>query len=114
MATRPSASTRGESEPRAQVVRGRRADDADVDEAHAPGNSLDDPEAAPGQAGVDAQHPHRRTSVRTEHQFGRAYGPGGGVPGRRARSADALEDLDDVQNVWANFDISDEVLERVG
>jgi len=25
-----------------------------------------------------------------------------------------LEDLDDVQNVWANFDISDEVLERVG
>ena len=24
---------------------------------------------------------------------------------------DALEDLDDVQNVWANFDISDEVLE---
>ena len=27
---------------------------------------------------------------------------------------EALEDLDDVQNVWANFDISDEVLERVG
>ncbi len=27
---------------------------------------------------------------------------------------DALEDLDDVQNVWANFDISDEVLEQVG
>ena len=27
---------------------------------------------------------------------------------------DALEDLDDVQNVWANFDISDEVLESVG
>jgi YebC/PmpR family DNA-binding regulatory protein len=27
---------------------------------------------------------------------------------------DALEDLDDVQNVWANFDISDEVFERVG
>jgi YebC/PmpR family DNA-binding regulatory protein len=27
---------------------------------------------------------------------------------------DALEDLDDVQNVWANFDVSDEVLERVG
>ncbi len=27
---------------------------------------------------------------------------------------DALEDLDDVQNVWANFDIDDEVLERVG
>jgi YebC/PmpR family DNA-binding regulatory protein len=26
---------------------------------------------------------------------------------------DALEDLDDVQNVWANFDISDEVLESV-
>jgi transcriptional/translational regulatory protein YebC/TACO1 len=30
------------------------------------------------------------------------------------RLVDALEDLDDVQNVWANFDISDEVLERVG
>jgi YebC/PmpR family DNA-binding regulatory protein len=27
---------------------------------------------------------------------------------------DALEDLDDVQNVYANFDVSDEVLERVG
>jgi YebC/PmpR family DNA-binding regulatory protein len=27
---------------------------------------------------------------------------------------DALEDLDDVQNVWANFDVSDEVLEQVG
>jgi YebC/PmpR family DNA-binding regulatory protein len=26
---------------------------------------------------------------------------------------EALEDLDDVQNVWANFDISDEVLESV-
>jgi transcriptional/translational regulatory protein YebC/TACO1 len=25
---------------------------------------------------------------------------------------DALEDLDDVQNVWANFDVSDELLER--
>ena len=30
------------------------------------------------------------------------------------RLVDALEDLDDVQNVWANFDVSDEVLERVG
>ena len=30
------------------------------------------------------------------------------------RLVEALEDLDDVQNVWANFDISDEVLERVG
>jgi len=30
------------------------------------------------------------------------------------RLVDALEDLDDVQNVWANFDISDEVLESVG
>ena len=30
------------------------------------------------------------------------------------RLVDALEDLDDVQNVYANFDISDEVLERVG
>jgi YebC/PmpR family DNA-binding regulatory protein len=30
------------------------------------------------------------------------------------RLIDALEDLDDVQNVYANFDVSDEVLERVG
>ncbi|HWH30949.1 MAG TPA: YebC/PmpR family DNA-binding transcriptional regulator, partial [Mycobacteriales bacterium] len=29
------------------------------------------------------------------------------------RLVEALEDLDDVQNVWANFDISDEVLESV-
>ena len=27
------------------------------------------------------------------------------------RLVDALEDSDDVQNVWANFDVSDEVLE---
>ena len=33
---------------------------------------------------------------------------------RVLRLVEALEDLDDVQNVWANFDISDEVLERVG
>jgi transcriptional/translational regulatory protein YebC/TACO1 len=26
------------------------------------------------------------------------------------RLVDALEDCDDVQNVWANFDISDEVM----
>ena len=30
------------------------------------------------------------------------------------RLIDALEDLDDVQNVWANFDVSDDVLEQVG
>ena len=30
------------------------------------------------------------------------------------RLVDALDDLDDVQNVWANFDVSDEVLEAVG
>ncbi|GAC1333173.1 MAG: YebC/PmpR family DNA-binding transcriptional regulator [Mycobacteriales bacterium] len=30
------------------------------------------------------------------------------------RLVDALEDLDDVQNVWANFDISDDVFESVG
>jgi YebC/PmpR family DNA-binding regulatory protein len=29
------------------------------------------------------------------------------------RLVEALEDLDDVQNVWANFDISDEILESV-
>ena len=30
------------------------------------------------------------------------------------RLVDALEDVDDVQNVWANFDISDEVFAEVG
>jgi YebC/PmpR family DNA-binding regulatory protein len=30
------------------------------------------------------------------------------------RLVDALEDLDDVQNVYANFDVTDEVLEAVG
>ncbi|MFL6136871.1 MAG: YebC/PmpR family DNA-binding transcriptional regulator [Frankiaceae bacterium] len=35
--------------------------------------------------------------------------------GRRVlRLVDALEDCDDVQNVWANFDVSDDVLESVG
>ena len=35
--------------------------------------------------------------------------------GRRVlRLVDALEELDDVQNVWANFDVSDDVLESVG
>ncbi|HEY8828226.1 MAG TPA: YebC/PmpR family DNA-binding transcriptional regulator [Jatrophihabitantaceae bacterium] len=29
------------------------------------------------------------------------------------RLIDALEDLDDVQNVYANFDVSDEVMEAV-
>ena len=32
---------------------------------------------------------------------------------RVLRLVDALDDCDDVQNVWANFDISDEVLEAV-
>ena len=30
------------------------------------------------------------------------------------RLIDALEDSDDVQNVWANFDVSDEVMEAIG
>jgi len=35
--------------------------------------------------------------------------------GRRVlRLVDALEECDDVQNVWANFDVSDDVLESVG
>jgi len=29
------------------------------------------------------------------------------------RLVDALEDSDDVQNVWANFDVSDDVLEAI-
>ena len=36
------------------------------------------------------------------------------APARCSGSIDALEDLDDVQNVFANFDVSDEVLEAVG
>jgi YebC/PmpR family DNA-binding regulatory protein len=38
----------------------------------------------------------------------------GDVARRVLRLVEALEDCDDVQNVWANFDISDEVLEAVG
>jgi YebC/PmpR family DNA-binding regulatory protein len=34
--------------------------------------------------------------------------------GKVFRLIDALEDCDDVQNVYANYDVSDEVLERVG
>lgn len=35
-------------------------------------------------------------------------------PARKVlRLVDALEDLDDVQNVYANFDVSDEVLASV-
>src|SRR5512139_461829 len=30
------------------------------------------------------------------------------------RLIDALEDSDDVQNVWANFDVSDEIMENIG
>jgi transcriptional/translational regulatory protein YebC/TACO1 len=30
------------------------------------------------------------------------------------RLIEALEDCDDVQNVFANFDVTDEVMERVG
>jgi transcriptional/translational regulatory protein YebC/TACO1 len=30
------------------------------------------------------------------------------------RLLDALEDLDDVQQVYANFDIPEEILQRVG
>ena len=30
------------------------------------------------------------------------------------RLIDALEDCDDVQNVYANFDVSDEVMELIG
>jgi transcriptional/translational regulatory protein YebC/TACO1 len=30
------------------------------------------------------------------------------------RLIDALEDSDDVQNVYANFDVSDEIMEQVG
>jgi transcriptional/translational regulatory protein YebC/TACO1 len=33
--------------------------------------------------------------------------------GKVFRLVDALEDLDDVQNVFGNFDVSDEVLARI-
>ncbi|MGH8869328.1 MAG: YebC/PmpR family DNA-binding transcriptional regulator [Actinomycetes bacterium] len=34
--------------------------------------------------------------------------------GKVFRLVDALEDCDDVQNVYANFDVSDEIMEKVG
>jgi YebC/PmpR family DNA-binding regulatory protein len=34
--------------------------------------------------------------------------------GKVFRLIEALEDSDDVQNVWANFDVSDDVMEKVG
>src|SRR4051795_9963171 len=37
-----------------------------------------------------------------------------GAAGKVIRLVDALEDLDDVQNVYANFDVSDDILEAVG
>jgi transcriptional/translational regulatory protein YebC/TACO1 len=33
--------------------------------------------------------------------------------GKMFRLVDALEDLDDVQNIYANFDVSDEILEAL-
>jgi transcriptional/translational regulatory protein YebC/TACO1 len=33
--------------------------------------------------------------------------------GKVFRLIDALEDLDDVQNVFANYDVSDEVMEKI-
>ena len=33
--------------------------------------------------------------------------------GRMFRLVDALEDIDDVQNVFANFDVSDEIMEKI-
>ena len=33
--------------------------------------------------------------------------------GKVFRLIDALEDLDDVQNVYANYDVSDEVMEKI-
>ena len=35
------------------------------------------------------------------------------VAGKVLRLIDALEDLDDVQTVYANFDVSDEVMEQL-
>ncbi len=45
-------------------------------------------------------------------------GPCSGVGARHTagkvfRLIDALEDCDDVQNVYANYDVSDEVMERI-
>ena len=36
------------------------------------------------------------------------------APRKIFKLIDALEDCDDVQNVFANFDVSDEVMEKVG
>ena len=35
------------------------------------------------------------------------------IAGKVFRLIDALEDLDDVQNVYANYDVSDEVMEKI-
>jgi transcriptional/translational regulatory protein YebC/TACO1 len=36
------------------------------------------------------------------------------IAGKVLRLVAGLEDLEDVQNVYANYDVSDEVMEKVG
>jgi transcriptional/translational regulatory protein YebC/TACO1 len=59
-----------------------------------------------------------REGLRARRELDHDGGEHEGEPrGRHAetmlRVADALEDLDDVQNVYANFDISDEEMQRI-
>ena len=77
-----SAARHPSGDRRADV--GRRARDPDGHQLGPAGTTVDDPEAAPGQPGVDAQHTHggpprARTGVRTG-----AYGEARRPPGRRA------------------------------
>jgi hypothetical protein len=64
---------------------GRGGDDADVHTPHgAPTGTVDDPEPAPGQSRVDAEHPHTVSSRANSRSRGQATGavtgPDGGAP----------------------------------
>ena len=62
-------------------------------------------EAALGEAGERqarlAAADHRSTSART-------------MPAQLLKLIDALEEDDDVQTVWGNYEVSDEVMEKLG
>ena len=68
------------------------AHDADGDQGQRPaGGALDHAEPAAGQARVDAEHPHRRTSRRPNTCSGETYRRPGPQPAhRRARRFAAL------------------------
>ena len=73
------------------------------------------------EADRPGRRPHRAAGGRHRLRLGRGVvRPGhGGRSSTRTRAAkmfrlvDALEDLDDVQNIFANYDVSDEVMEAL-